>query len=438
MFQRKVIQQLTEWKCAPKHRALLLNGARQVGKTTAVRMFAAQNYKNFVEVNFLKTPTAKAAFDGALDTRSIILGLSAMGLGPFVEGETLVFFDEIQECPNARTAIKFLVEEAKFDYIESGSLLGINYKDIPSYPVGFEDEVMVYPFDFEEFLWAVGVDMEVVALIKDCFINKTPVPAAIHEQISRLWRQYLVVGGMPDVVRTFVENDDFNKVVKVQRSIINTYRADIAKYAGSDRIIARRILDAIPSELGKQDKRFVLANLEKGASRRKYENPTQWIVDAGLAYYSFNTKVFELPFEASENRSLFKLYLVDTGLMSSMLLRNIQLQVMNGEISVNEGALVENYVACELASKGLPLNYYDRKSRQELDFVISNNGKIDIIEVKSGTDYHSHASLDAAMNSFSNLIGQSIVLAPCNTEQRGDITYYPLYMSFLLYATFKL
>ena len=432
MLQRNIIQQLASWKYQESHRALLLNGARQVGKTTAVRLFAEKNYRYFVEINFLKQPAAKSAFDSALDTRSVVLGLSAMGFGPFVEGETLVFLDEIQECPKARTAIKFLVEEGKYDYIESGSLLGINYKDIPSYPVGFEEEIQVYPLDFEEFLWAKGIGGDVIDLLRECYREERPVPTVIHEQVFRCWREHLIVGGMPRVVQTFVSQNDFGQVVKTQRSIMTTYRADIAKYAEREKVVVRQILDAIPAELGKQDKRFVLANLEKGASRRKYENPTQWLVDAGLAYYSFNTKAFELPFEAFENRSLYKLYLVDTGLMSSMLLKNMQLQVMNGNIGVNEGALVENQVAVVLASKGIPLHYYDRKSRQELDFVYPENGKVNIVEVKSGNDYRRHSSLDAATQNFSERIGRSIVLGPCNVEHSGSITYLPLYMAMFL------
>ena len=411
---------------------MLINGARQVGKTTSVRLFAQKNYKHFVEVNFSRTPSAKSAFDGTLDTRTIVLALSALGFGPFVEGETLVFFDEIQECPNARTAIKFLVEEGRFDFIESGSLLGINYKDIPSYPVGFEEELRVFPLDFEEFLWARGVDASVIDLLRECYAEMRPVPDAIHERVMQMWREHLVVGGMPDVVRAFVSQNDFGRVVRAQRSIMSTYRADIAKYADRDRLIVRQILDAIPAELGKEDKRFVLANLEKGASRRKYENPTQWLVDAGLAYYSFNSRAFELPFEATENRSLYKLYLVDTGLLCSMLLKNMQLQVMNGEIGINQGALVENQVACDLSAKGIQLHYYDHKSRQELDFVYRDNDRIDVIEVKSGSRYRNHASLDTAMRNFPDRIGRSVVLGPCNVERRDGVDYLPLYMAMFL------
>ena len=355
-----------------------------------------------------------------------------MGLGPFVEGETLVFFDEIQECPNARTAIKFLVEEHRYDYIESGSLLGINYKPVTSYPVGYEQELKMYPLDFEEFLWSSGVADDVIATLRYCYEKEEPVPAFIHEQISQFYRQHLVVGGMPNVVKTFIESPDFGNVLTVQRSILTTYRADITNYAGKDQVLVKSIFDAIPSQLGKQDKRFILASLEKGASRRKYENPTQWLIDAGIAYYSFNTNDFALPFSATENRRLFKLYMVDTGLLSNLLLQDIQFQVLNGDIGVNKGALTENYMACSLSSKGKALHYYDKKSRHELDFIIEENNKITIIEVKSGKDYKRHASLDRAIGSFPEKIGRSIVFSPHNVERNQEVLYLPLYMSQFL------
>ena len=327
MLKRKIDKELIKWYQSGRDKALLLTGARQVGKTTSVREFAKNHYSHFVEINFVKFPVAKQAFDGNLDTKTIITNLSAMGLGPFVEGETLVFFDEIQECPNARTAIKFLVEEHRYDYIESGSLLGINYKPVTSYPVGYEQELKMYPLDFEEFLWSSGVADDVIATLRYCYEKEEPVPAFIHEQISQFYRQHLVVGGMPNVVKTFIESPDFGNVLTVQRSILTTYRADITNYAGKDQVLVKSIFDAIPSQLGKQDKRFILASLEKGASRRKYENPTQWLIDAGIAYYSFNTNDFALPFSATENRRLFKLYMVDTGLLSNLLLQDIQFQM---------------------------------------------------------------------------------------------------------------
>ena len=432
MLKRKVSDDIAKWYQSGCKKALLLTGSRQVGKTTSVREFAKANYPHFVEINFVKYPRAKQAFDGNLDTKTIVTNLSAMGFGPFVEGKTLVFFDEIQECPNARTAIKFLVEEHRFDFIESGSLLGINYKPVTSYPVGYEQELMMHPLDFEEFLWANGVSTDVIDTLLHCYRKEQPVPPFIHDQMSHFYRQHLVVGGMPNVVQTFIDNADFGNVLKVQRSILTTYRADITNYAGKDQVLVKRIFDAIPSQLGKQDKRFILASLEKGASMRKYEDPTQWLIDAGIAYYSFNTTEFALPFTATENRKLFKLYMVDTGLLSSLLLKGIQFDVLNGNLGVNEGALTENYIACSLSSKGISLHYYDKKSRHELDFIIEENNRITIIEVKSGSDNKRHASLDAALKAFPEKIERAIVFSPYNIERQQDVLYLPLYMSQFL------
>lgn len=431
MLKRKLIKILENWLISGHEKALLLTGARQVGKTTAVREFAGKFYKHFVEVNFVKNPIAKQAFDGGLSTAEIVMNLSAMGYGPFNKGETLIFLDEIQECPNARTAIKFLVEEGLFDIIESGSLLGINYKPITSYPVGFEEEVKVFPLDFEEFLWARNIGDEVIGRLRDSYQNLQPVPDFIHQQISKFYREYLVVGGMPEVVQKFVTDPDFQKTLKLQKNILTTYRSDITNYADNQQVLVKRIFDAMPSELGKEDKRFVLANLEKGASLRKYKDPTQWLVDAGIAYYSINTRSFELPFEAVENRRLFKLYMVDTGLLCSSLLKNMQFQVMNGDISINEGALTENFIAATLSAKQIPLHYYDKKSRQELDFVFPENGKISIIEVKSGDNYKRHASLDAAIREHNSEIERAIVLCKGNVA-KDDVLYLPQYMAMFL------
>ena len=355
-----------------------------------------------------------------------------MGFGPFVEGKTLVFFDEIQECPNARTAIKFLVEGHTYDYIESGSLLGISYKPVPSYPVGYEEEIAMFPLDFEEFLWANGVSDQVFELLRKSYNSETAVPDFVHQQMSQYYRQFLAVGGMPEAVQAFVNNPDFRAVEKVHRSILTTYRSDISQYAGKDQVLVKRVFDAIPSELAKEDKRFILADLEKGASRRKYEDPTQWLIDAGIAYYSFNTSAFELPFEATENRKLYKLYMVDTGLLGSILLKGIQFQVLSGDISINEGALTENYVACALSAKGFPLHYYDKNSKQELDFITEEQNKITIIEVKSGEKYKKHASLDAAIRGHADKIHRAIVLSRYNVSKKDGVLYFPLYMAMFL------
>lgn len=324
------------------------------------------------------------------------------------------------------------MDEHLYDYIESGSLLGINYKPVPSYPVGYEEEIALFPFDFEEFLWANGVSQQVFDILKESYQKEQPVPDFIHQQVSQYYRQYLAVGGMPEAVQAFVSNPDFRAVEKVHRSILTTYRADITQHAGREQVLVKRVFDAIPSELAKEDKRFVLADLEKGASRRKYEDPTQWLIDAGIAYYSFNTSAFALPFEATEKRSLYKLYMVDTGLLGSILLKGIQFQVLNGDISVNEGALTENYVACVLASKGHSLHYYDKNSKQELDFIIEEQNKITVIEVKSGEKYKRHASLSAANAEYAERIHRSVVLSRYNVSKKEGVLYLPLYMAIFL------
>ncbi|MDD5816769.1 MAG: AAA family ATPase [Bacteroidales bacterium] len=431
-LKRKILSQLEEWKRGTQNKALLIKGARQVGKTTIVRQFAKANYKNFVEINFEQKPLAKQAFDGNLDARTVLINLSAMGFGPLEPGKTLIFFDEIQSCPKARTAIKFLVEDGQYDYIESGSLLGINYKDVSSYPVGFEHELDMYPLDFEEFLWACNVSQDVVGRLRECYENVCPVPDFLHDQIMERYRQYLIVGGMPEVVATFLSNEDFKKTVTNQKDILTGYRNDISKYAVNEKILVKSVFDAIPGQLSKQDKRFVLASIEKNAAQRKYGAPTQWLVDAGMAYYSFNVGSFELPFPSHENLSLYKLFFVDTGLMCAMMLDNIQFKVLTGDIFVNEGALAENFVAGELSKHGVSLNYYDKKSKHELDFVFPEGNKISIIEVKSGKDYKKHSSLNMAQSLFADKINRQIVVSGNNLESENGIIYIPFYMTMFI------
>lgn len=432
MLERKIINRLKEWKANINRKALLIKGARQVGKTTSIRAFGKTHYKNFIEINFEKTPLVRQAFAENLDAKTIVLNLSAMGYGPFEPNETLVFFDEIQSCPEARTAIKFLVEDSSYDYIESGSLLGINYKEVSSYPVGFEEQIDMYPLDFEEFLWASGVSSDVIARLKQAYETITPLPEFLHDQIMSRFRQFLIVGGMPEAVTTFFTYDDIGNTLKVQATLLNGYRNDIAKYAGNEKHLAKKVFDAIAEQLCKKDKRFILANLEKGASQRKYGDATQWLADAGIAYFSFNAGAFELPFSFYEKRNLYKLFMLDTGLLSNMSLHNMQFQVLNGEIGINEGALTENYMATELIKKGIGLHYYDKKSKQELDFIFPERNRISIIEVKSGDAYQRHASLNAALETYPDKIGRAMVFSKSNVKRTEDIVYYPLYMTMFL------
>ncbi|MBR5983451.1 MAG: ATP-binding protein [Bacteroidales bacterium] len=432
MLKRKIINTLSEWQNSTDKNAILLKGARQVGKTTIIRDFGNSHYEHFVEINFEQSKSAMQAFEGDRDAKTIIKQLSIMGYGPFVPHKTLVFFDEIQSCPNARTAIKFLVEDGQFDYIESGSLLGINYKDVSSYPVGFEEQIDMYPLDFEEFLWAMNVGEDAIDMIREAYNKNTPLPDFVHEQMMKYYRNYLIVGGMPQVVNTFVNNKDFAATLKVQRKIINSYRDDIAKYAGNQKVKAKAFFDAIPTQLAKEKKRFQYSDIEENAKSRDYEDAAQWLADAGTAYFSYNLNAMELPFEFHEKRNLFKVFLIDTGLLCSMWNEKIQFKVMNGEIDINEGGLTENFVAAELAKKGYKLHYYDKQSRQELDFVMQDGNKISVIEVKSGKRYKQHASLDNILVSDGKKIEHATVLSRFNLSEENGIKYLPLYMTMFM------
>lgn len=432
MFKRKIISELEQWKGNEAKKALLLKGARQVGKTTTIREFGRTHYKNLVEINFEENPKAREAFSGALDERTIVFNLSAMGYGPFEKGETLVFFDEIQSCPAARTAIKFLVEAGSYDYIESGSLLGINYKDVSSFPVGFEHQVEMYPLDFEEYLWAIGIPAVLIDEIWKCYETMTPVPDFLHEQLMGHLRKYMVIGGMPEAVSASLNDADFHGTEIVQSSILNGYRDDVSKYAGAQKNLVKAIFDSIPSQLSKADKRFVLASLEKGASQRKYGDAVQWLADAGVCLLAYNLNSFEQPFSLYEKRNLYKIYFLDSGLLARMCLNGNKFDFINGEIGMNEGALTENFVATELSKHGHRLNYYDKKSRQELDFVYRDHSGTTIIEVKSGNSHKAHASLNAALQDNGDKICKALVLSKFNLTVEARVAYLPLYMAMFL------
>lgn len=428
-----MLDRLVNWKNSKQKLALLIKGARQVGKTFIVREFGKTHYKNFIEINFEKQPSVKRAFEGDLDARTIILNLSAMGLGTFEDGQTLIFFDEIQSCPQARTAIKFLVEDGRFDYIESGSLLGINYKEVSSYPVGFEEQVNMYPLDFEEFLWAKGISQEVINRVRESYDGIKPVDVFLHERMMKAYHEYLVVGGMPAVVKTFTANDDFAETLKMQNSILNSYRDDISKYAGKEKILVKKMFDAIPEQLNKKNKRFILADLEKGTTAKKYENASMWMTEAGITYNCFNVTALEQDLSFNEKRNLYKLYMHDTGLLCAQGMKGLQSELLSGNIEVNEGGITENCVAASLAKKDIPLYYYDKKSRMELDFLVNDGDGILIIEVKSGKEYKRHASLDHAWEEAGSKIKKRIVLSKYNVEQ-GDngVIYLPIYMAMFL------
>lgn len=430
-IQRELFKQLKDWKDRPDHKALLIDGARQVGKTFAVRQFAAEHYEVFLEVNFVETPGAKSVFEGDLDAASIIMGLTAYSGTALLPGKTLIFFDEIQECPRARTAIKFLVDDGRFDYIESGSLLGVTYQHVDSLPVGYEDELRAYPLTFDEFAVAAGIQPETLEEARRACKAQEPVLSVINDRLLRAFRIYMAVGGMPAAVQTYVDTGDLARVLEVQRGILALYRQDVAKYA-PNKAHVNAIFDAIPAQLDKKNRRFKLSDLSKTARMERYESDFMWLVDAGVALPCYNVSAPTVPLQINLQHNLFKLFLCDCGLLSAASVGAVQFDIIQGDLSINQGSFLENVVAQELLAHGFRLSYYDKSKIGEVDFVLQRGSAILPVEAKSGKDFKIHRALDNLMGVEEWGLDRAIVLCNGNVEKDGRVTYLPWYaISFI-------
>lgn len=429
MFKRDIEDKLINWKNQINKKALCIFGARQIGKTTSIRDFGKKNYECFCEINFFETPKAIEIFSKNLDANTIIEGISAFTMTKLIPGKTLVFLDEIQYCPNARCAIKFLVEDGRFDYIESGSMLGISFKDIPSLPVGFEEEYQMFPMSFKEFVLANGITNDTIDYLYNCFRDSKLVSDAIHETMKRLFLTYLIVGGMPEAVQIYLDTHDIAKVVEYQQLILNKYRQDISQYTDdSNKIKVKAIYDSIPSQLNKKNKRFLINSIEKNARLLRYQDSFNWLIDAGVALPCYNLDAPIIPLAINEKRNLFKLFMNDTGLLTSSSFDGVQFEILMGNVNVNMGSILENVIACELVSNGFELRYYDSIKNGEIDFVINLNNEVVLIEVKSGKDYHKHNFLDNMLEVKEWNLQKGIVLCEDNISICNNIVYLPWYM----------
>ena len=429
MLKRTIYDKLIRWKESQNRRALCIIGARQTGKTTIIREFGKKNYKYFVEINFVTDKDAEKIFDDSLDADTIIENLTAFKMQKMEPGETLVFLDEIQECPNARSAIKFLVEDGRFDYIESGSLLGVRHREVRSYPVGFEEICYMYPMSFEEFIIANGVQESTLEMLDSCCRTESEVSQSVHDTMLKLFYTYIVVGGMPAAVQTYITTHDIGKVVNIQREILELYRLDISKYAeGNDKIKIRAIFDSIPSQLDDKNRRFFLSKVDKNGRQNRYENSFLWLSDAGVALPSYNVTEPQPPLQLNEKRNIFKLFMNDTGLLCAACMKNIQFDILQGNVAVNMGSILENLFAQAIKCNGFSLNYYESKKYGEIDFVVQNGMMIDLIEIKSGNDYTKHPALDNMMKTDNWSFGEKIVFCKGNIRKQGEILYLPWYM----------
>ena len=429
MLKREISNKLVSWKNQENKKALCVIGARQIGKTTIIREFAREYYENFIEINFILDKGAERIFDGKLDVNTIIENITAFKRQKLEPGKTLVFLDEIQECPNARCAIKFLVEDGRFDYIESGSLLGVRYKEVPSYAVGFEEIIYMYPMSFEEYVRANGVQDSTFKLLQRCYQKKEKVPQAIHETMLKLFFTYIVVGGMPAVVQAYVNTHDIGNVIQIQREILELYRLDISKYAeGSEKIKIKAIFDSIPAQLDDKKRRFILNRIDENGRMNRYENAFLWLSDAGVALPSYNVTEPQPPLQLNEKRNLFKLFMGDTGLLCAACMENIQFELLQGNMEVNMGSILENMFAQAIKCNGFSLNYFEAKKYGELDFVIQNGLKVDLLEIKSGNDYMKHSALKKVSSVDNWKFGRKLVFCKGNVEQEETTEYLPWYM----------
>ena len=427
MLKRKIDSYLDEfYKRTDK--ALLVTGARQTGKSFSIRQFGKSHFEHFVEINFIEQPDAAEALKGAKNSQDIIVRLSLLTNIDLVPGKTLIFFDEVQECPEIVTAIKFLVDEGSYRYILSGSLLGIELKDLRSEPVGYMDVKDMYPLDLEEFLQAMGVSEQVMERLRTAYEQKQPVDDFVHKKIMELFRLYLIVGGMPAAVQKYLDTNNLKDVMMEQQAIIRLYKRDISKYDKDHKLYIDEIFDLIPSELNAKNKRFILKDLNENLKFPRYENSFLWLKNAGVALPTYNVEEPVVPLKLSRSRNLFKLFQSDIGLLACQYAEGIQLRIINDEKSINFGSISENVVAQELNAHGFNLYSFNFKKQGELDFVIEKNGHTLPIEVKSGKDYQRHNALNNVMGNADYEIPQALVFCNENVSIDNNVCYVPIYM----------
>ena len=413
--------------------ALLLKGARQVGKTSAIRKYARKQKMNLIEINFYEDDSACGIFKGSQNAKDVLLRISAHTKKKTSLPNTMIFFDEVQKCPEVITWIKFLVDEGSCKYALSGSLLGVELKGVESVPVGYMAVKEVFPLDMEEFSRCLGLSDEVLTSVEEAFDKKIPVNKVVHDALMKMVHLYLVVGGMPAAVQAYIDTNDLNVVEEKQKEIIDLYKWDISQYDPNKKLEINEIFNLIPSELDAKNKRFILKNLNEHARFSRYENSFLWLKNAGVAIPTMNIQEPTFSFKLNELRNLFKLFQNDVGLLTSQYASGIQLHLLQGEVKQNYGAIYENLVAQELYCHGFggddhELHYFNSKKQGELDFVIAQNGKVIPIEVKSGKDYERHNALTNVLTNDDYNIDFAYILTNDNLRVEDKRIYMPIYM----------
>lgn len=428
MLHRKIEKKINDWINNSK-KALLIDGARQVGKTYIIRNVLESEGCEYVEFNLLKTPELVDLLAKSETVEDMIANLSLFADKPFVRGKTFIFFDEIQKYKELATKVKFWVDEGSFRYVFSGSLLGVELHNIKSAPVGYLTTLTMYPMDFEEFLQIYNFTDDLKASLHRSFIERTPVNDVVHERMMRIFNMYLNVGGMPAAVEKFRETRNLEDVIKEHEDIVQQYKMDFTRYEVEEKKpYLTQIYDLIPAELNDKNKRFNFSDLKKGLKFSRSEDNFIWLVSAGVALPVYNTTEPVLPLMLNEQSSLFKLFLSDVGMLTSIYGRPTKMQLLTDNCDINNGALYENVVAQELKARGFKLYYYNSKRLGELDFVIEYKGRVQPIEVKSGKSYNRHSALNNVLQVPNYSIQEAFILSNYNVEVDENRIYYPIYM----------
>ena len=434
-MKRKAYDRIRFWKEHKTKQALLVTGARQVGKTFIIEEFGRAEYEHLVEFNLVLDDNARRSFSQATSPDDLLLRISVASSVPLVPGRTLVFLDEIQQCPQIVTLIKGLVDRGDYDYILSGSLLGVEMEDVRSLPVGYLDEFTMYPLDFEEFCWANGLVGSAFDILRDSFANLREVPDFIHRRLTDLFHRYLLVGGMPSAVSTFTASGAIDPVRAVQSNIRTYYERDIRQHAPKDRrLTIQEIYRLIPGELQSQNRRFQISSITDVRRFSQIEDEFLWLTNANVALPVFNVAAPVAPLLANSERRVMKLFYSDVGLLVGAYGKKSALGILDGDAAMNMGGVYENVAAQELVSHGFERLYYlTRKGVGELDFLVeTDDGDVLALEIKSGARFRSHAALDRAMATPGYGIDRAYVLAETNVFEESSVTYLPMYMLSVL------
>lgn len=434
MLERKIAKEIRRW-INNGDKALLVSGVRQSGKTFVIRQCLQQAGCDYVEFNLIQQGEVVKILEGATSVDDLILKLSLYSDKKLIPGRTIIFFDEIQRYKEIVTKIKFLVEDKRYRYIMSGSLLGVELVNLQSAPVGYLQTLMMYPLDFAEFLQIFNVGEPLLEQLRSNFATKTPVDPVIHSRLMEILNLYLLIGGMPAAVEKYRTSNNIDEVMLEHRSIIEQYKLDFTQYESENRkLLISRIYELIPAELNEKNKRFVVSDLKNGLRYDRINDSFTWLWKAGVALGVFNTTEPTVPLMLNEKSTLFKLFLSDVGLLTTIYGKACKLKIINNEQDINKGAVYENLIAQELHAHGYPLYYYNSKKMGELDFIVEQAAQVLPIEVKSGKDYEKHSALDNVLAVPEYGIKEAYIFTHDNVKTDGKLTYYPIYMSMFLQA----